>query len=492
MPEVILAIDQGTTGSTVLLIDHGPNIIGRGYRELEQIYPQPGWLEHDPAQIWTTVIEAIKEALAGSPVEPEDIQAIGITNQRETSIVWNCGTGRKYYNAIVWQCRRTAEICGALKEAGHEGLFIDKTGLLLDPYFSGTKLKWLFENVPGLLDEAVSGKALTGTVDSYLIWRLTRGQSHVTDVTNASRTLLMDLKTLEWDEELCSILGVPMNALPEIRGCSEIFGHTRGVPGLPDGIPIAGLAGDQQAALFGQACFTPGQAKCTYGTGAFLLMNTGDTPVPSRSGLLTTLAWKINGQATYALEGSAFVAGAAVQWLRDGLQIIESAPEIEALAGQVPDNGGVVMIPAFAGLGAPHWRAEARGLISGLTRSATRAHLARATLEGIALEIVDILKAMEADSGGELVDLKVDGGAAANDLLMQIQADLLDRRIVRPRVVETTALGAAFLAGLGSGFWKNTDEITGAWKMDRTFLPQMSGDRRETILNMWREAIQKA
>ena len=492
MPEAILSIDQGTTGSTVLLIDHESNIIGRGYRELEQIYPKPGWLEHDPAQIWTTVIQAIEEALARSPVEPEDIQAIGITNQRETSIIWNRGTGQKYHNAIVWQCRRTAEICDELKEAGREDLFTRKTGLLLDPYFSGTKLKWLFDNVPGLRDEAASGKALAGTVDSYLIWRLTQGQSHVTDATNASRTLLMDLRNLEWDEELCSILGVPMNVLPEIRGCSEIFGHTRDVPGLPDGIPVAGLAGDQQAALFGQACFVPGQAKCTYGTGAFLLMNTGDQPVPSKSRLLTTVAWKINGQATYALEGSAFVAGAAVQWLRDGLQIIDSAPEIEALAGQVPDSGGVVMIPAFAGLGAPHWRAEARGLISGLTRGTSRAHLARATLEGIALEIVDILKAMEADSGSELVDLKVDGGAAANNLLMQIQADLLDRRIVRPQVVETTALGAAFLAGLGTGFWKDTDEITNAWKMDKMFVPAMSHGQRETILSRWRETIQKA
>ena len=492
MPEVILAIDQGTTGSTVLLIDHESNVLGRGYRELEQIYPRPGWLEHDPEFIWKSVLEAIAEAVKHSSLGPDDIKAIGITNQRETSIIWNRDSGLKYHNAIVWQCRRTSEICGELREAGLEELFTRKTGLLLDPYFTGTKLKWLFDNLPDLKNEAGSGKVLAGTVDSYLIWKLTQGKSHLTDVTNASRTLLMDLKTLQWDEELCSILEIPMNILPEIRGCSEIFGHTEGLPCLPDGIPIAGLAGDQQAALFGQACFKTGQAKCTYGTGAFLLMNTGDSPVPSKSGLLTTLAWKINGKATYALEGSAFVAGAVVQWLKEGLKIINSAPDIEALARQVPDTGGVVLIPAFAGLGAPHWKAEARGLITGLTRGTTRAHLARAALEGIALEIVDILQAMESDRGDELIDLKVDGGASANDLLMQIQADLLDRRIVRPRIVETTALGAAFLAGLGSGFWKDTDEIAGTWKMDQQFLPEIGDDQRAAVLSRWREAIKTA
>ena len=491
MAEVILSIDQGTTGTTVVLIDRDLRVLARGYREFRQIYPQPGWVEHDPDDIWDSLLGAIRDALRGDALSPSDIRAIGITNQRETNVIWNRQTGKSYHHAIVWQCRRTAEICNELRAGGYEKVFTEKTGLLLDPYFSGTKLKWQFDNVPGLRDEVKAKRVAAGTIDSYLIWRLTDGRSHVTDVTNASRTLLMNLKTLSWDEELSRILDVPMEVLPEIRGCADLMGYTRDVPGLPDGIPICGCAGDQQAALFGQACFAPGEAKCTYGTGAFLLLNTGGTPVPSGNRLLTTVAWKLGDTVTYALEGSVFIAGAAVQWLRDGLRIIEHAAEIEELALKVPDTGGVTFVPAFVGLSAPHWRSEARGIVTGITRGTTRAHLARAALEGIALQNVEILSAMESDCGRSLVGLKVDGGASANNLLMQMQADFLGCRIIRPKVVETTALGAAFFAALGAGLMKDVNEIKHAWKEDRVFEPQMDAHARAEILTRWRDAVRR-
>jgi len=492
MPDVILSIDQGTTGTTVMLVDRELKVIARGYREIKQHYPQPGWVEHDPEDIWNSVLNATDTALKTGRISPADIKGIGITNQRETTVVWNPKDAKPFHNAVVWQCRRTAAICEALIESGHEELFRRKTGLVLDPYFSGTKLKWLLEHVTGLHSEAQAGRVMAGTVDTYLVYRLTDGRSHVTDVSNASRTLLMDLESLQWDQELAAVLGIPLKILPQIHGCAETFGVTRNVPGLPDGIPVCGIAGDQQAALFGQACFEAGQGKCTYGTGAFLLMNTGKRPVLSQNRLLTTVAWKLDGETTYALEGSAFIAGAAVQWLRDGLHLIKQAPDIEALAAEVEDTGEVTMVPAFVGLGAPYWRTEARGLITGLTLGTQRGHLARAVLEGIALQNVAILRAMESDSGDSLRQLKVDGGACANNLLMQMQADFLGCDIIRPKMVETTALGAACLAGIGAGLWRDTDDVAAAWKEDRTFVPLIDDAQRAAVMNRWRAAVEKA
>jgi glycerol kinase len=492
MPRLILSIDQGTTGTTALLMDEDLTICGKGYHEFQQIYPQPGWVEHNPGDIWDSVLISIDNAIQTSHVTPANIVAIGITNQRETNLVWNRKTGQPYHNAIVWQCRRTSKMVEEMKAAGKEALFQKRTGLLLDPYFSGTKLKWQLDNVPGLREEVASGKAIAGTIDTYLIWKMTQGAVHVTDVSNASRTLLMNLENLSWDDELCSILNVPESMLPEIRSCSEVYGHTRNMPGLPNDIPICGLAGDQQAALFGQACFKAGEAKCTYGTGGFLLMNTGPRLVPSQNRLLTTVAWQVKDTVSYALEGSAFIAGSAVKWLRDGLQFIEDASQIEALANQVSDAGGVVVVPAFVGLGAPHWRSQARGLITGLTLGTKREHIARATLEGIALQNVEILQAMVNDSKQALVQLKVDGGASTNNLLMQMQADYLGCRIVRPQMVETTAMGAAFLAGLGAGIWQDFDDIAGAWKKDREFQPKIDETERSHVLARWREAVRKA
>jgi len=486
----VIAIDQGTTGSTVLVLDETLAIRGRGYQEFRQIYPQPGWVEHDPEDIWASVVAALGQAMAG--IEPSSIAAIGITNQRETAVLWDRRTGKPVHHAIVWQDRRTAERCAELKADGKEARVKQLTGLTIDPYFSGTKIHWMLGNVGGLAASARAGEIAFGTVDTYLVWRLTAGTTHATDVTNASRTLLMDLSTLTWSDELCEVIGVPRQVLPEIVASSGTIGMTRGVPGLPDGIPIAGIAGDQQSALFGQACFTPGEAKATYGTGAFILMNTGDKPVASKAGLLTTVAWKVGDELRYALEGSAFIAGAAVQWLRDGLQFFSSAKEVEALAASVPDSGGVIVVPAFAGLGAPHWRPEARGAITGLTRGTTRAHIARATLEGIALQNVDILNAMAADAGRPLATLKVDGGAAANDLLMQFQADVLGVEIARPAMVETTALGAAFLAGLGAGVWKDQEQIRKTWKLDRRFAPTADRAKVAAHLARWNTAVAKA
>ena len=510
----VIAIDQGTTGSTVLVLDESLQVRGRGYQEFRQIYPRPGWVEHDPDDIWASVCAALAAALdptgeaprpAGNAVgvptphasagkiDPQSIAAIGITNQRETTVVWDRKTGKAIHNAIVWQDRRTADRCAELTAAGHAARVRELTGLTLDPYFSGTKLRWLLDHVPGAAAAASAGDLAFGTVDSYLLWRLTGGAVHATDVTNASRTLLFDLHELAWSDELLALIGAPRGVLPSVVASSGPAGMTRGVPGLADGIPIAGLAGDQQAALFGQACFTPGDAKCTYGTGAFILMNTGEAPIASRSGLLTTVAWQLaTGELRYALEGSAFIAGAAVQWLRDGLGFFTSAAEIEALAASVPDSGGVIVVPAFTGLGAPHWRPDARGAITGLTRGTTRAHLARATLEGIALQNVDILRAMERDAGRPLTVLKVDGGASANDLLMQVQADVLGVEISRPELVETTALGAAFLAGLGTGVWKDQAQVKQTWREQKHFQPTTDRARVAEHLARWDHAVAKA
>ena len=490
----VIAIDQGTTGTTVLVLDEQLRVQGRGYQEFPQIYPQPGWVEHEPDAIWASVTGALRVALAAAnKVGTVDIAAIGITNQRETSVLWERATLRPIHNAIVWQDRRTAGYCAELKAAGHEVRVRATTGLTLDPYFSATKIAWMLEHVGGARAKAERGELAFGTIDSYLIARLTCGAVHATDVTNASRTLLLDLATLSWSDELLSLFNIPRGLLPTVKSSAGVFGTTKDVPGLPDGIAIAGVAGDQQSALFGQACFDPGEAKCTYGTGAFILMNTGDVPVPSTAGLLTTVAWRLeSGELAYALEGSAFIAGAAVQWLRDGLGFFTSAAEVEALAASVPDSGGVIVVPAFAGLGAPHWRPDARGSITGLTRGSTRAHIARATLEGIALQNVDILRAMERDSKRSLTTLKVDGGASANNLLMQFQSDVLGVAISRPQLVETTAMGAAFLAGLGTGVWRDKNQIRATWREDRHFTPTTDRARVNEHLQRWNIAVAKA
>jgi glycerol kinase len=493
----VIAIDQGTTGSTVLVLDEQLAVRGRGYKEFRQIYPKPGWVEHDPEDIWSSVQDALGEALKS--IDAKSIAAIGITNQRETAILWDRKTGKAAHNAIVWQDRRTAERCAELKAQGKEARVKELTGLTIDPYFSGTKVQWMLHAVDGLAAKARTGDLAFGTVDSFLLWRLTGGSVHATDVTNASRTLVFDIAKLAWSDELCELIGVPKQLLPKVVPSSGTIGTTKGVAGLPDGIAIAGIAGDQQSALFGQACFTPGDAKCTYGTGAFILMNTGDKPVASKAGLLTTIAWQLapttaspGGELRYALEGSAFIAGAAVQWLRDGLGLFEKASEVEALARQVPDSGGVIVVPAFAGLGAPHWRPDARASITGLTRGSTRAHIARATLEGIALQNVDILRAMERDSGRSLGTLKVDGGAAANDLLMQFQSDVLGVEIARPELVESTALGAAFLAGLGTGVWKDQAQLAKTWREQKRFTPTVERAWVKDHLARWDAAVAKA
>ncbi len=490
MPDLVLAIDQGTTGTTVLLIDPEMNVVSRSYREFRQIFPRPGWVEHDPNDIWASVEAVVAGALDDAGVKPDRIGAIGITNQRETTIVWNRDSGDPYANAIVWQCRRTADKCRAMKEAGLEAVFSEKTGLVLDPYFSGTKINWLLENVEGLKEDAASGKAAFGTVDSFLVWRLTGGE-HVTDVSNASRTLLFNLATLDWDDELLGHLDVPRAMLPRVGDSSGVFGKTKGLSILPDGIPVAGIAGDQQAALFGQACFSPGTAKCTYGTGAFVLLNTGGEIVPSRHRMLTTVAWRIGGEVNYALEGSCFISGAAVQWLRDGLGAIKKSTEIEALAASVPDAGGVVFVPALTGLGAPYWNPDARGVIWGLNRGTTMAHIARATLEGIALQVYELIHAMQKDCGHSISNLKVDGGASANNLMMQFQSDILGAPISRPTNVETTAFGAAFLAGLATGIWKSRDEVSRRWKEDRRFDPGMDEKAVSEHLALWRKGIER-
>jgi glycerol kinase len=460
--------------------------------EFRQIFPKPGWVEHDLEDIWTSTLKAIGRALREASAKAGDLQAIGITNQRETTLLWDRRTGKPLHHAIVWQDRRTAAFCNELKAAGKEPWIRDKTGLVLDAYFSGTKLRWLLQNVKGARARAERGELCFGTIDSALLWRLTGGAVHATDVTNASRTLLMDLDKRAWDDELCAMFEVPKEVLPEIRPSAGVFGTTKGVRGLPDGIPIAGIAGDQQAAMVGQTCFNEGDAKCTYGTGAFLLMNAGPRKVTSRHGLIGTVAWQIGDEVAYALEGSAFIAGAVVQWLRDGLGLFRKSADVEELAASVPDSGGVTFVPALAGLGAPHWRQEARGLICGIDRGVTKAHLARAALEGVAFEIFDLAQAMAQDIGKPMPMFRVDGGAAANDLLMQFQADLLQTPIERPRMLETTALGAAFLAGLGTGLWAGTKELKSAFRAGKQFKPKMKAQVREAHLERWRSAISRA
>lgn len=489
--DVVLAIDQGTTGSTALLLDQEVRVRAAFNVEFPNHYPAPGLVEHDVAEIWESVQAAVEGAIAAAGgADAVRIVAVGITNQRETCLFWDRKTGAPIHRALVWQDRRTADRCRALKERGLEPLFRARTGLVLDPYFSGTKAGWLLDHVPGARARAEAGELCFGTIDSWLAWRLCG--AHATDPSNASRTLLFDIHKMGWDPELLEILGVPAASLPRICDNAEVLGTTRGVGFLPDGIPVAGMAGDQQSALFGQACFSPGMAKCTYGTGAFVLMNTGAQAVPSQHGLLTTVGWRLEGKTTYAVEGSAFIAGAAVQWLRDGLGFFKNAAEVEALAASVPDSGGVVFVPALAGLGAPHWRPEARGLLNGLTQGTTRAHIARAVLEGIVLQVGDILGAMASDAGTGLAELRVDGGAARNDLLMQLQADVLDVTCVRPTVLETTALGAAFLAGLGSGFWSSTIAIQEAWVQDRRFEPSMDADAHARMKEAWTLAVSRA
>ncbi|NTX02949.1 MULTISPECIES: glycerol kinase GlpK [Myxococcus] len=490
----VLALDQGTTGTHVSILDSKLKVVGRSYKEFTQHFPKPSWVEHDLDEIWATSEWCIGRALKDAGLVGRDISAVGITNQRETTGLWARDSGKPLHRAIVWQDRRTSELCRQLKERGVEPRVRETTGLVVDPYFSGTKLHWLFEHVKGARARAERGDVCFGTIDTWLVYKLTGGTTHVTDVSNASRTLLMDLKTLQWSDEMRALLKIPAACLPQIRGSAEVYGTTRGMRSLPDGVPVAGMAGDQQAALFGQACFEPGESKCTYGTGAFLLMNTGTEPVRSSAGLLTTVAWRLGGtgSTTYALEGSSFIAGAAVQWMRDGLKVIKRAPDIEALAASVKDTGDVVFVPALAGLGAPHWRPEARGLFAGMDRSTTVAHMARAVLEGIALQIHDLAEAMRRDSGRNIPVFKADGGAAANNLLMQYQADLLGVPVVRPKNLETTSLGAAFLGGLGAGVWDSPDAIRRAWKADKVFKPKMKADLRERHLGKWKRAVERA
>jgi glycerol kinase len=491
MTDFVLALDQGTTSSRAILFDRSGAVRGVAQREFPQIYPEPGWVEHDPEEIWSSQASVMEQVLAEANVRPGDVAAIGITNQRETTLLWDRSSGRPIGNAIVWQDRRTAGICDRLAAEGREDLVRERTGLVVDAYFSGTKLHWLLENVPGARDEAAAGQLAFGTVDSWLIWKLTGGSRHLTDPSNASRTMLYDIRSGDWDDELLAMLGVPRSVLPELVSSSEVYGEV--ATGLPAaGVPIAGIAGDQQAALFGQMCVAPGMFKNTYGTGCFMLLNTGERAVPSRNRLVTTVAWRLDGRTEYALEGSIFIAGAAVQWLRDGLGLIRSAEDVEPLARSVPDSGGVVLVPAFAGLGAPHWDAYARGTVLGITRGTAAGHLARAALEGIAHQVADVLDAMEQDAGLPRSELRVDGGAAANDLLMQTQADLLGMPVVRPRILETTALGAAYLAGLAVGFWKTRDEIAGQWQVERRFEPNPAREEAARQRESWHRAVERA
>ncbi|MBK8029812.1 MAG: glycerol kinase GlpK [Chloroflexi bacterium] len=486
MPNYILALDQGTTSSRAILFDHDGRIVKTAQREFPQIYPQPGWVEHDPNDIWNSQLEVARQVVAG--LQPGEIAAIGITNQRETTLVWDRTTGEPVYNAIVWQCRRTVPLCETLKAEGFDQVILAKTGLVTDAYFSGTKVAWILDNVPGARARAERGELAFGTVDSYLIWKLTG--AHVTDVSNASRTLLYDIRTGDWSDEILLRLNIPRSLLPTVQPSSTIYGETTLLGGS---IPIAGVAGDQQAATFGQVCTQPGMVKNTYGTGCFMLMNTGAQAIPSRNQLLTTVAWKLGDQPTqYALEGSVFIAGAAVQWLRDGLGLISSASESEALARSIPDTGGVYLVPAFVGLGAPYWDGFARGNISGLTRGSGKAHIVRAALESVAYQTRDVCDAMGADAGIPLTTLRVDGGMVKNDFVMQFQADILGVPVQRPQVTETTALGAAYLAGLAVGFWGSAEEIGRQWAVERTFEPTMSADQRESLYTGWKRAIERA
>jgi glycerol kinase len=488
MPTYILALDQGTTSSRAILFDHQGRIAAVAQQEFPQIYPRPGWVEHDPDAIWQSQIAVAQQALQG--ISPQEVAAIGITNQRETTIIWDKNTGQPIHNAIVWQDRRTAALCDQLKTEGFDQVILDKTGLVTDAYFSGTKVAWLLENIPGARQKAENGELAFGTVDSYLIWRLTNGRLHITDVSNASRTLLYDIHKQHWSTTICKRLNIPQAMLPQVMPSSAIYGETD-LFGAP--IKLAGIAGDQQAATFGQGCFQPGMAKNTYGTGCFMLMNTGEKPVRSRHNLLTTIGWQVADQPTqYALEGSIFIAGAAVQWLRDELQLVSTAAETQALAESIPDSAGVYFVPAFVGLGAPYWDQYARGTIVGLTRGSGRAHIVRATLESIAYQTRDVVEAMKADAELDLHTLRVDGGAVVNDFLMQIQADILGVAVQRPAVTETTALGAAYLAGLATGFWSSQNEIAQQWKVERTFEPRMSADQRDSLYAGWQRAVERA
>jgi glycerol kinase len=487
----VLALDQGTTSSRALLFDRDGHVCSVAQQEITQHYPKPGWVEQEPDEIWQTQIDVARQALRQADVAASEVAAIGITNQRETTIVWERATGRPVHRAIVWQDRRTAEICDQLKAEGMEALFTGRTGLVLDAYFSGTKVRWILDRVPGARARAEAGELAFGTVDSWLLWKLTGGAVHVTDASNASRTLLFNIHNGDWDDKLLRILRIPRAVLPQVvDSCGEVARTEDSLFGAP--IPVAGIAGDQQAALFGQRCVTPGMVKNTYGTGCFMLMHTGERPVDSRSRLVTTIAWRCAGQREFALEGSIFVAGAAVQWLRDGLGLIRSVDEIEQLAGSVPDNGGVYLVPAFTGLGAPHWDPYARGVLAGLTRGSTAGHVARATLESIAYQTADILAAMQADAGIALKELRVDGGATRNDLLMQFQADILGVPVVRPKMLESTAQGAAFLAGLGVGFWQDAAEIDRHWHAERVFEPHMDAALRGRLMEGWQRALERA
>lgn len=480
----ILALDQGTTSSRAILFDHNGNIITTAQKEFTQIYPQPGWVEHDAEEIWSTQFSVMAEVIAKQNISTKQIAGIGITNQRETTVVWDKASGKPIYNAIVWQDRRTAAFCDELKAQGNAAGIQQKTGLIIDAYFSATKLKWILDNIPGARDKANRGELAFGTVDAWLIWKLSGGKLHITDVSNASRTMLLNIHTCEWDDDLLKLFDIPRNILPGVKPSSEIYGSTE-----HGGIPIAGIAGDQQSALFGQLCTQPGMVKNTYGTGCFMLMNTGEKAVASSNNLLTTVAWKLNNKVEYALEGSIFIAGAVVQWLRDGLQIIRAAPEIESLADKVSGTDGVYVVPAFAGLGAPHWNQYARGSMFGITRGTTKEHIARASLESIAYQTTDVLKAMESDSGINIKELRVDGGATINNLLMQFQSDILQVPVIRPKVYETTALGAAYLAGLAVGYWNSVTELQQQWQADKTFKPAMDHATVTQLMHGWQRAV---
>src|SRR5262245_28177520 len=484
----VLALDQGTTSSRAIVFDHEGAIVAVGQREFQQIFPKPGWVEHDPNEIWVTQIAVATEALGRAHLRPRDIAAIGITNQRETTVVWDRETGAPIYNAIVWQDRRTADFCDRLKREGHEDVIRERTGLVVDAYFSGSKVAWILDNVPGARARAEAGKLAFGTIDSWLVWQLTSDSTHITDVTNASRTMLFNINTLKWDEDLLELLRIPASMLPEVRPSSAVYGRGSTSLGVAD-VPIAGIAGDQQAALFGQMCVSQGLTKNTYGTGCFLLQNTGESPVRSRNRLLSTVAWQVGGRTMYALEGSVFIGGAVVQWLRDGLGIITKSSDVGPLAASVPDNGGVYLVPAFAGLGAPHWDPYARGTIVGITRGTTAGHIARAAVESIAFQVADLLDAVRDDAGIDLAELRVDGGAAANDGLLQFQADLLGVTVVRPQITETTALGAAYLAGLAVGFWDSTDTLAHHWHVDRRFEPLRPPSYAAARRAEWHEAL---
>ncbi len=491
MPDYILSLDQGTTSSRAIIFDRKGNIVATAQKEFTQIFPQPGWVEHDANEIWSTQLGVATEAVLKAGLTVQDVAAIGITNQRETTVVWDRDTSLPICNAIVWQDRRTAAYCDQLKKEGWAEKIQAKTGLVTDAYFSGTKVKWILDNVEGARDKAQRGELCFGTVDSWLLWKLTNGKVHATDVSNASRTLLYNIHELKWDQELLSLFGIPESMLPDVRSSSEVYGHTQNILTAKE-IPVSGIAGDQQSALFGQMCTQPGMVKNTYGTGCFMLMNTGTKPIASKNNLLTTIAWKVNGEVHYALEGSVFIGGAVVQWLRDGLKIIQTSGDVEALASKVEDNGGVYLVPAFTGLGAPYWNQHARGTIVGITRGSTDAHIARAAVESIAFQSMDLMQSMEADAGLPIKEVRVDGGATVNNQLMQFQADIINTQVIRPRVTETTALGAAYLAGLAVGFWKDISELQQYWQKDKAFSPTMKEEKRNDLQKNWKKAVKAA